>query len=345
MLEVDRERPGAYDSIEAAIDVAENGDEIVVAPGLYEVRAAIRFNATGARPVRNLVLRSSHGPDRTEIRLVESTSSIFVFDAGEDSRSVVQGFRIRGGKGTGGESDPFYSQGGAIYCSGGSSPRFVDCKITGQDIEGAGGAIACNNASPVFIGCDISQNTARIGGAMLAGGPHSKPILKGCSIVGNRAREVPGILVGDEAIVTLEDCVVRGNHAELGLGAIRSDRGILHLERVRFDGNTARSAGAISCDARSELTARNCVFVRNSVTSDAGAIYVGAGSKAALSFCTIAYNTGPVHGGGAIFVTQSELVIENSILWGNGFGPIYPPGESGITIERSIVEGGWPGTG
>lgn len=93
------------------------------------------------------------------------------------------------------------------------------------------------------------------------------------------------------------------------------------------------------------MTATNCVFSGNAAERDAGGIYLGANSVAKISFSTFVSNRGPSHGGGAFFVTQSQVHIDNSILWGNGGTPIYPSGEPGISIAHSIVEGGRPGEG
>jgi hypothetical protein len=80
------------------------------------------------------------------------------------------------------------------------------------------------------------------------------------------------------------------------------------------------------------------------VPADGGALVACQDSRARFINCTIADNSvGPQ---GAVFsLTDSEVDLRNSIVWGNG-GPLLDlVSGSGPAITYSDIEGGWPGLG
>ena len=94
----------AGQSIQAAIEAATNGDEIVVAPGTYN--EAINFLT------RAVWLHSSGGPSVTTIN---GTGHYHVVQCilGEGPDTILEGFTIRGGNANG-TTDPA-KRGGGMY--------------------------------------------------------------------------------------------------------------------------------------------------------------------------------------------------------------------------------------
>lgn len=80
------------ESIQAAIDDANDGDEIEVAPGTYN--EAIDFKGKAMR------LYSSGGPDVTIIDATGLSSSVVKCTSGEGLNTILTGFTITGGTGT-----------------------------------------------------------------------------------------------------------------------------------------------------------------------------------------------------------------------------------------------------
>ena len=75
--------PGDQPTIQAGIDVAMNGDEVVVAPGTYF--EAINFLG------KAITLRSSDGPEVTIIDATDLFSSVVTCDTGEGADTVLDG--------------------------------------------------------------------------------------------------------------------------------------------------------------------------------------------------------------------------------------------------------------
>ncbi len=78
--------PGEYATIQAAIDAAVDGDEIQVAPGMYN--EAIDFIGKAVR------LYSADGPDVTMIHGDGLNASVVTCVSGEGSETILDGFRV-----------------------------------------------------------------------------------------------------------------------------------------------------------------------------------------------------------------------------------------------------------
>ncbi len=96
-------------TIQGAIDVAADGDTVLVAPGTY-VESIDLLNRSG------LVLRSESGSGGTVLRAVSNSSTIVTISNQLDSTSVIDGFSIRNA-----------SSGTGLYCSG--SPTIRNCRV------------------------------------------------------------------------------------------------------------------------------------------------------------------------------------------------------------------------
>ncbi|MCX7668111.1 MAG: hypothetical protein N2Z84_04180, partial [Atribacterota bacterium] len=86
----------AYSTIQEAINKARDGDEIVVAPGLY--RECIDFKG------KNVVLRSEdpENPAVVSQTIIDGNrnGSVVTFKSGEGNQAILAGFTIRNGTGT-----------------------------------------------------------------------------------------------------------------------------------------------------------------------------------------------------------------------------------------------------
>ncbi len=124
--------------------------------------------------------------------------------------------------------------------------------------------------------------------------------------------------------ILAKTCNFGGNTAGARGGAISlySAPGGSRMDRCVFRNNNAASGAAITLE-QGELVVDNCAFLANS-SLQGGAINVlenfAGGTKLVLTSSTLSKNsaTGAGEKGAAIYSThQPEIVIQNSILWGN----------------------------
>ncbi len=162
-----------YDYIRHAVADASDGDEIVVAPGLY--RETVSFGG------KSLTLRSEDPDDPSIVAatVIDGSARGVVFAQGEGPDCVLAGFTITGA-----------IQG--IYCDA-ASPTIRNCHIAGHD---EAGVKLWANCDPALVNCIIEGN----GGAGIdmwapAGArftPYNDATIVHCTIVGNAMAGVSG---------------------------------------------------------------------------------------------------------------------------------------------------------
>ncbi len=140
-----------YQSIQAAIDAAADGDEIIVSPGTYYEN--IRFNG------KNVILRST---DPTSPTVVASTildgnqsGSVIVFSGSELPSCIISGFTITNGNGFNGgavEGNTTYATIQNNIISGNTSA--YTCAIGGLNGTIQNNLIINNSGHQVIGGCD-----------------------------------------------------------------------------------------------------------------------------------------------------------------------------------------------
>ena len=161
--------PGDFPNVQDAVDYAWNLDTVRVAPGIYYEN--INFNG------KNVVLMSSELFDdkRLAKQSVMSSQSyttiidgggvdrVFMFDHGEDDRSIVAGFIIRNGNAAG--------QGGGIFCEDSTSPTIMNNIFRENYASNGGGAIALMDCSAsIKNNLIVDNSTGWWGGGVFIGG-------------------------------------------------------------------------------------------------------------------------------------------------------------------------------
>lgn len=118
--------PGNYSTIQAAIDAAQSGDTVIVAPGHYP--EALVFNTN-----KGVIVKSSEGAKKTCIDATGLNQSTITFL--EDADSVLDGFTVTGGGG------PNVDYGGGIYCFNPGDTQILNNTIEYNTAEEGGGGI------------------------------------------------------------------------------------------------------------------------------------------------------------------------------------------------------------
>lgn len=333
-------------SVQGAINVASNGDVILVKYGTYVITAHINWSG------KNLKISSDDGtanswetavPD-SSLCILDATGRncrLFLFsDAAITSSTIISGFKMTGGDGT-----SHQNRGGAIYIHSGSSPIIEKCWITGNvggtdnSYGASGGGIHLQDGSPIIQRNLISGNFASTNeGSAMGGGisiftfvGSSNAIIRNNTILGNIASKKA---IGFDAnlfsysgggiyISTNFNGEISGNIIKNNVAA--------HRENF-YTGNYSYHCrgGGVHIDHSNSATIKNNIFVGNkalSATSGNGGYLSGGAIYDAGSNCQIInnifydnklrdqnfYNYSSQYGQ-AIYAYHNYFVIKNNIF-------------------------------
>ncbi len=266
--------PIDYATIQAAIDAAVDGDEVVVAPGTYH--EAINFLR------KAITVRSSGGREVTTIdaSTLAQPVSVVTFASGETRDAVLEEFTITGGQGTVANNILY---GGGAFISG-SSPTVRNCRFSQNEGQYGGGLAAVSSASPliddcVFVNNESSASFTGGGGAMITSG--STAVIANCTFDSNNANYGGGLLTSANAEaggVVVDNCLFINN--------------IAHGTAV------LPSGGAVSVNTGGLAEFIACTFQQNSVVGNNGIgavqIYGGPpGTPASATFDNCAFSSNP----------------------------------------------------
>lgn len=292
--------PVDYATIQAAIDAANGGDTVLVAPGTYVENIDFKGKA--------LTVESESGPAVTTIN-GSGSGSVVTFKSGEGPGSVIKGFTITNGAASNASSRG--AAGGGILCDG-ASPTIISNVITGNRAEntgeggGAGGGIALTQgASAIIKQNTITENDATTdylgggwdSGATAGGGIlvdwNSEPIIEDNVITDNYGynnkgwgHSAGGIAVVHWANATITRNTITRNIADqdasgggivVTFGAQASvDRNfITHNEATNKRTRYSAAGGGFFCDKGAQVDITNNVIAHNSAIDTATADATG----------------------------------------------------------------------
>jgi hypothetical protein len=294
-LHVDLGGGGEYTSIQAAIDAANPGDEIEVAPGTYY--EAINFHGEAVR------LYSSGGAAVTTIRgpgadpLVDPLIQCVT---GEGPSTILDGFSITYGRA---------GLGGGMYNLG-SSPAVVNCVFLGNFGSVHGGGMYNRNSNPSVSNCTFDWNHAGEAGGGIYNSA-SNPTLTNCTFSRNGADVAGGGMCNNASRPTVTNCAFSWNGAETdshGLGGGMSNVASSPIvTSCTFSHNQARNGGAMSNDQASGPTVVSCAFADNWAAGGSGVF--NRESNSIITDCSFTGNGGGVAAGGGIYNIFSDLTI------------------------------------
>jgi hypothetical protein len=339
-----------FQTVQEAIDAAQDGDTVLVAPGEYIITEPVTFRG------KAITVKSEAGPDETTIRMSTpadiNRASVVIFENTETDASVLEGFTITGGKGSR-RSDPYGNRwsgptGGAILCWE-ASPTIIACTIINN--EGShGSGITCLNSHAILRDCLIAENETPVNAGGVASVSGSSLILTNCTIKDNSAHGFGGgLLCWDNASASLANCNIRGNSvtgvsvhsAGYGGGLSCLDDSSLILTDCYIGENSAGMGGAgIQC-YKSLVTITNCVITENSGGVIGGAMFCEQNSSATMSDCIIRGNSIGTWGGGIECYLNSSLTMTNCEVISNTSqrqgGGVECSDHSSVTLTNCLI--------
>jgi len=307
--------PWGAPTIQDGIDMAVDGDLVLVAPGTYEENIVVHGQD------KAVTLRSEAGPQLTVIDGGAEGVAVTYLAASNDN--IIDGFTITNGL-------------SGIVCDY-SYPTIKNCVIkNNQDEYSYGGGIVCWDSSPIILGCQIMDNEAYSGGGICCV-QNSSPWIEDTLVVFNEAYMGGGISCYDNSLPTIvnseiwenvaldggglfcslsapsiSDCQFLGNRADYG-GAVSCFNAYAEFSGCLMSDNWAKYYGGAVYNVSSCLTVTNCAVIYN-LAETGGAIY-NWHADATVTNCTFNENATTLNGAMTFYLYFSDVQVMNTIIW------------------------------
>lgn len=265
------------------------------------------------------------------------------------------------------------TRGGGL-CAIGAAMVVSDSEFTNNDAPGGGGAIYGESSDYTISGSSFTGNSAAQDGGAVRHYDGTLD-LADCIFIDNVSSFFGGALNADETLLSVHGSTFSGNTA-MGGGALSTTTGTTTIDDCSFETNAAinGNGGAISTSANAHTTIRHStvtgnttvyggagldvtagtlvlvdVLVSSNTALDSGAGLSASNSSVLTAFgCTLEGNVGEY--GSAMYVQQSSLVLEGSVLhhnaasWDGGALAIFDSPSVRITnstlADNSAARGG-----
>ncbi len=337
--------PGDFATIQQAIDHADSGYVILVAPGTYYENILLTHSIT---------VRSAGGP---EVTTIDGQGQTVVRAVGAPPFSfptaVLEGFTLTGG---GGEPLAVSVEIGSLTMSDcivrdnvgsfGAVMQVVDGDATVSDCvfrdNAAGGIMGVADSTGLITDSIFSGNTGYYGVLAI----WSSVDIDGCTFEGNTASGHGGVEFEDTYSsyhYSITNSAFRGNDAYEGGGVnVRSSNPVM-ITSCTFDGNSAGIGGGVSVSSGGVAVITGCTFSENVAQESGGAIHTGTGIPIVTDsqFCGNVpdhIDFGFADGGGNVFADACEEPCPADVA---------PPGGDGMVSSSDLLAllGSWRATG
>jgi hypothetical protein len=263
--------PGDQPTIQGAINVANNGDTVQVAPGTYT--ESINFSG------KAITVTSSGGASATTID-GGGAASVVTFASGEGPGSILNGFTIQNGAAS--------FEGGGVFINS-TSPTITNNVIQNNTACDAGGGVAVAFGSPKIQGNTIQNNTQSAcsggsgGGGIVLRGTGNAQII-GNVIVNNiwPSGNGGGISMNAAGTPTIKNNIIAGNTAS-GVSPAAQGGGIsmvndsdpLLVQNLIYNNTAGQGTGVfflVPSGSRGPVLLNNTI-VAGSGATDGSAVY------------------------------------------------------------------------
>lgn len=297
-------------NIQAAIDVANDGDTILIDDGIYTGIGNYNVNLNG----KSITIKSVNGPDNCVVDCQQLGRAFFILS----ETVTLEGLTIKNGN-SGSSSDG--GDGGAVYSR---SQQFTvnNCVFADNFAAYYGGAVYANLV--VFSGCRFTGNRADYGGAVYSFSSN----FYHCDFKDNFAANDGGVV--SCSFFAFTGCIFKGNQAGSRGGAIflrsRASQSLNYNYMINciFSDNHSSYGGVayiliFSSDQNYCPYFINCTFTRNLAVNQGGVVD-----------CSIS--------------NGEQIAFKNCIIWNNAAkngSEIY----GSPVITYSDIKGGYVGSG
>jgi hypothetical protein len=221
--------PADVDSIQGGIDLANDRDTVLVAPGTY----VENINFKGKNIVVGSLFLTTGDTSYISQTIIDGNSNgrVVTFENGEDSTAILAGFTITNGE-------------GGIFLDNSSSAMSHLVITSNSAGNNFGGGIFCNNSTLTLNNANISNNSAHSGGGIE--GIHSNILLNNITIDNNAVfDDGGGISTVMQSYVSLNNLKITNNIASSEGGGIELIESTFTLANVTIANNSAQAGGGI----------------------------------------------------------------------------------------------------
>lgn len=337
----------AFNNLQEALAIAQPGDSVWVAAGIYRPSTTTDRNATFSLPnevhvfggfagIENNITERNWNLNQTILSgdigtADDHTDNSFHILTGQNLTvgTLVDGFIIERGNANGGDSPGSEQFGGGLSLSD-SELRVHNCLFRGNNALFRGGAVFLNNSVPRFQNCTFEGNTcAQDGGAIFVQYPDENinvtPNFMDCHFSNNQARQGGAIKIFESNTITafpllIQECTFEGNGLfEVGIltegGAVFNQSAQPHrFENCTFTENFSNRGGAVRnqySGGAVRANYYNCRFESNytSITgsSGGGAVADGVPGPAQTNYINCLFTKNMADHGGGFYYTQSSV--------------------------------------
>jgi hypothetical protein len=296
-------------TIQQAIDIAANGDVVLVAPGTYYENISVQKKL--------ITVKSEQGPELTTIDGQNRTQSVVTLESG-----LLSGFTITNGNA---------SFGGGIWIEG-ATPRVENNFITNNRACGGAGIIIVGNGAPNFPGPAIVDNEIRgnsttgcgleSGGGGIFVSDVTGVLISGNKIIANSASPTDlggGILIRGQSALVITDNVIAENLALYGGGIFMrpSTFSASRIEQNLIIRNQASAGGGIIAGLGGGERFNNNTIADNDAAQGSGLYF--AENSFSTSFFTNNVIVAPQSQNAVDCVISSKSLV--SFAFNNVFSP------------------------
>jgi len=333
--------PDDHETIAAAVASAEEGDTVLVQPGVYP--ESVDFDG------KNITLASLYLTTDDE-QYLESTvidpqrvnRSGVLFTSGETEDALLTGFTIQNAQTDFGggvyirQSSPTVRKmlfrfnhaeeaGGGLYVTTNASPLIEDCEFINNDAADVGGGLACyGNSTPTLRNLYFTDNTAAsYGGGLYANG--SSLEMSNLTVqYGEAGRNGGGMYFTQGSRVQGDHIIIRISNAQRGGGMCVYNQASVQFTAVELDSNTAAaSGGGVLCSNSSSLVLNDAVVTHNRTTDidngTGGAFYCNEDAAITLTDAVVAFNES--HYSSVFHQLAGSLALNNVLIHSNNCNP------------------------
>ena len=341
----------AFTSLPDALDIAQKGNKILVAQGLYtpdtgQNRTTGDYSLSFAIPNGTEVKGGYAGlgganPDTRDIVMYETIlsgdlnvddskitdvydlygevsrldNSLHVVTAHDvDNTTLLDGFTITAGNSHDGAGIQLIRSDIIIAQCTIEENRAGRLSGDGLDGWGQGAGVSCFHSEPALLACTFRFNWSGAWGGALHSF-RSNPVIRDCFFQANHAGMQGGAICFEESDGVVVESTFQGNWSTDGGAVFVSEDGDCRLTSCRFMGNAGYGSGGAVFAAGRNMVIVNSMFSGNLSFLDGGAIAL-MGGPGVLTNCTFNFNVAEGDlGGGALAVFGTTAELTNCILW------------------------------